>query len=131
MTNFYLTDDVNTWSQSQDHQSSLRNVLAISAVEDSEECGVRLKPGSLIAWQLLILKSSTIMFYKLLRKQCSILEESVNWTNTNCTCYSEYGCFNFPNIKVEFLAMVRFRIGKWYCYSPVLVSCRCSCFLSW
>ena len=46
MTNnyFYLTDDADTWSQSQEYQPSLKNVLAISVVKDSTERGV--KPSS-------------------------------------------------------------------------------------
>ena len=40
--NQFLTDDVDTWSQSQAYQSSLRNILAVNVVNNSVKHGVKL-----------------------------------------------------------------------------------------
>ena len=45
----FLTDNVDTWSQSQAYQSSLRNILAINVVNDSAERGVKLSSDFLAA----------------------------------------------------------------------------------
>ena len=37
----FLNDDVDTWSQSQAYQSSLRNILAVNAANDSAKSGVK------------------------------------------------------------------------------------------
>ena len=39
----FLTDDVDTWSQSQAYQSSLRNVLVVNVVNDSAERKAQLR----------------------------------------------------------------------------------------
>ena len=38
----FLTDDLDTWSQSQACQSSQQNILPVNAVNDSAERGVQL-----------------------------------------------------------------------------------------
>ena len=45
----FLTDDVDTWSQSQAYQSSLGNILAVNVVNNSAECGVKLSSDFLAA----------------------------------------------------------------------------------
>ena len=47
--NQFLTANVDTWSQSQAHQSSLRNILAVNVVNDSAEREVKLSSDFLAA----------------------------------------------------------------------------------
>ena len=47
--NFHLTDDADTWSQSEVYQSSMRNVLAISVVKDTTDCGAKSRSDFLAA----------------------------------------------------------------------------------
>ena len=45
----FLTDDLDTWSQSQACQSSQRNILAVNVVNDSAERGIKLSSDFLAA----------------------------------------------------------------------------------
>ena len=45
----FLTEDVDTWSQSRVYQSSLRNILAVDVVNNSAERGIKLSSDFLAA----------------------------------------------------------------------------------
>ena len=90
--NQFLTDDVDTWSQSQAYQSSLRNILAVNVVNDSVERGVKLSSDFLAAAHS---KALPKWFYRSLsrtEKRIPILEESINCTKTNWI-FIQNGCY--------------------------------------
>ena len=91
----FLTDNVDTWSQSQAYQSSLRNVLVVNVVNDSAERRVKLSSDFLTTAHSEKDYQNVLQVVEQERKVMPNLRRTCKLDKKLTALFIQNGCFDF------------------------------------